>query len=150
MIPPGVVTPAGAADRFSVFTPYHRRWSATQHREPQPAPRRLRLPDSLDPGRVPEQNDICPGPTSPDLLKGGETEGRRRAARWNDTGVAAYDDHDALARDNTSRLSPYLHFGCLSPVELVAHADRRRTGVDAFLRQICWRDFHHHVLAARP
>ncbi|MQS10001.1 FAD-binding domain-containing protein, partial [Streptomyces alkaliphilus] len=54
-------------------------------------------------------------------------------------------------RPNTSRLSPHLHFGCVSPVELV----RRSRGVggagaEAFVRQVAWRDFHHQVLAARP
>jgi deoxyribodipyrimidine photo-lyase len=47
-------------------------------------------------------------------------------------------------------LSPYLHFGCVSPVELVGRADRRKRGVEPFLRQLAWRDFHHQVLAARP
>jgi deoxyribodipyrimidine photo-lyase len=35
-------------------------------------------------------------------------------------------------------------------VELVARSDRRRAGVDAFIRQLCWRDFYYQVLAARP
>jgi deoxyribodipyrimidine photo-lyase len=54
--------------------------------------------------------------------------------------------HDDLAADATSRLSPYLHFGCLSPVEILA-----RQGItDGFARQVAWRDFHAQVLAARP
>ena len=38
----------------------------------------------------------------------------------------------------------------MSPAEVVARAHRRRRGVDAFVRQVCWRDYHHQVLAARP
>jgi deoxyribodipyrimidine photo-lyase len=61
------------------------------------------------------------------------------------------DGHDDLAGDATSRLSPYLHFGCLSPVELVRRArERGGPGAEAFVRQLAWRDFHHQVLAARP
>jgi deoxyribodipyrimidine photo-lyase len=46
-------------------------------------------------------------------------------------------------------LSPYLHLGCLSPVEL-AHLAAQNGDGEAFLRQPCWRDFHHQVLAAFP
>jgi deoxyribodipyrimidine photo-lyase len=68
------------------------------------------------------------------------------------SGVRRYaDHHDDLPGDATSRLSPYLHFGCLSPLE-VLHAARHHQGegADAFVRQLCWRDFYAQVLAARP
>jgi deoxyribodipyrimidine photo-lyase len=86
------------------------------------------------------------------LAAGGETEGRKRLTTWLRAGVTAYEDrHDDLAGDATSRLSPHLHFGTLSPVELVHRA--RRTGgpgAEAFVRQLAWRDFDRQVLAARP
>ena len=59
------------------------------------------------------------------------------------------DNHDALGRDRTSRLSPYLHFGCLSPREIEERLPRGK-GPEAFRRQLCWRDFHHHVLLHFP
>ena len=85
-------------------------------------------------------------------MAGGETAGRERMHRWLRDGIADYDDdHDALGNDNTSRLSPYLHFGCVSPVELVREAGEQRSSAAAsFVRQVAWRDFHHQVLAARP
>jgi deoxyribodipyrimidine photolyase len=46
-------------------------------------------------------------------------------------------------------LSPYLHFGCVSPRELesqLADGD----GEQAFRRQLCWRDFYAHVLLFNP
>jgi deoxyribodipyrimidine photo-lyase len=148
--PPCDIT-TGNGEPFSVFTPYHRRWLQHHVRDLSPTPRRITIPNTLSHGRPPTKDEICPGGTSPDLMTGGETEARKRAKRWYDGGVAHYeDDHDVLARDNTSRLSPYLHFGCISPVELVRRADRRTKGTDAFIRQLCWRDFHHQVLAARP
>ena len=152
VVAPGDVTPSGGGDHFAVFSPYHRRWERAGMRKPLPAPDRLTLPAGLDRGTLPTQADICPGPTSPDLLPGGETAGRTRARDWYDGNVAEYGDagHDELAGDGTSRLSPYLHFGCVSATELVARGDRRRRGVDAFLRQLAWRDFYHQVLAARP
>jgi len=87
------------------------------------------------------------------LLRGGESAGAERARKWLRNGLEGYDGsgHDDLAADATSRLSPYLHFGCISARALAARA-RERGGEDAeaFVRQLCWRDFYAQLLAARP
>jgi deoxyribodipyrimidine photo-lyase len=72
--------------------------------------------------------------------------------RWLRGPIGSYDvHHDRLAGKGTSRLSPYLHFGAVSPVELVRRAGSLRSaGAGEFVRQVAWRDFHHQVLAARP
>jgi deoxyribodipyrimidine photo-lyase len=57
--------------------------------------------------------------------------------------------HDALGADRTSRLSPYLHLGCVSPRELEERLPRGK-GPDAFRRQLCWRDFYQQVLLHHP
>ncbi len=45
---------------------------------------------------------------------------------WLAGPIDRYEElHDDLAGDATSRLSPYLHFGCVSPAELVHRATRR-------------------------
>ncbi len=49
----------------------------------------------------------------------------------------------------TSRLSAYLRFGCISPIEL-ARAALPRPGGEEFCRQLAWRDFFHQVTAAFP
>ena len=138
VIPPGQVHPAGS-DHYRVFTPYWRAWSAAGRRDELPAPTRITLPDGISPGRVPA------GGPSTGLMIGGETEGRRRLACWEDVSDGYALAHDDLAGDRTSRLSPYLHFGCLSAVTV---ADRIRS--EAFVRQLCWRDFYHQVLRAFP
>lgn len=144
VVPPGAVTAKGK-DHMAVFTPYHRRWLRHPKRTPLAAPRQLQLP-RLAKGKLPDADDICRGDIAPDLLPGGETEARKRMTAWLRGDVEDYDEgHDDLGGDRTSRLSAYLHFGCLSPVELV-----HRAGNDAFIRQVAWRDFHHQVLAARP
>jgi deoxyribodipyrimidine photo-lyase len=56
--------------------------------------------------------------------------------------------HDDLPGDGTSRLSPYLRWGCLSPLAL-AEAGRDRNA-EAFVRQLCWRDFYYQVTRAFP
>ncbi|MEV8362231.1 cryptochrome/photolyase family protein [Streptomyces niveus] len=149
VLPPGAVTPQGS-DHFAVFTPYFRRWSQEQPRGVLAAPRSVRVPAGAGSGRVPARAEVSG--VSEGLAEGGETAGRKRFADWKRAGLATYDDgHDDLAGDVTSRLSPHLHFGTLSPTELVARARRAGgSGAEAFVRQLCWRDFHHQVLAARP
>jgi deoxyribodipyrimidine photo-lyase len=66
-------------------------------------------------------------------------------------GLPTYGErrHD-LAAGGSSQLSPYLHFGCVSPLELTAEASSRAGGGDAFVRQLCWRDFYADLLYASP
>ncbi|GGJ90927.1 deoxyribodipyrimidine photo-lyase [Streptomyces camponoticapitis] len=148
-LPPGAVTPNGS-DHFAVFTPYFRRWSRERPRDVLAAPRTVPVPATIGSDRVPARADTAG--VSEGLAEGGEKAGRKRFAAWKRSGLAAYEDgHDDLAGDMTSRLSPHLHFGTLSPTELVVRARRAGgAGAEAFVRQLCWRDFHHQVLAARP
>ena len=150
VVPPGELHPSGGGDHYRVFTPYWRAWSAQRWRAPAPAPRALALPDGLDPGPLPALADLARGEVSPDLVPGGEAAGRRRWHAWRRRGLAAYADrHDDLPGDRTSRIGPYIHFGCLSPLELATGA-LDGPGGEAFARQLCWRDFHHQVTAAFP
>jgi deoxyribodipyrimidine photo-lyase len=149
IVPPGAVTPAGG-DHFKVFTPYFRAWDGAPLRAPAPRPRRLRAPSGLRVGRLPVAGSLLRGPLSPGRAPGGEGEGRRLMRSFLRGGLAGYEDaHDDLPGDATSGLSPYLRFGCLSALELLGEA-RSRPGGEAFARQLCWRDFHHQVLAAFP
>lgn len=147
--PPGEVTPA-RSDHFAVFTPYFRRWSELHVRKPLSAPSRVTVPEGVRSEAVPERRRVRG--VSPGLGGGGEHEGRRLFAAWLSNGLAQYADRqDDLAGDATSRLSPHLHFGTLSPTEIVHRArEQGGPGAEAFVRQVCWRDFHHQVLAARP
>ena len=149
VVPAGDLT-ASDGDHFKVFTPYWRRWSVTDLRAVEDAPRKLSLPPGTTKGRLPKLEDLAAGDTSPDLAKGGEEEARRRLTSWNGSGVGDYDqNHDDLAGDATSRLSPFLHFGCVSPLECLERA-RDNDNDHSFARQLCWRDFHHQVTAAFP
>jgi deoxyribodipyrimidine photo-lyase len=147
-VPPGVVAPDGK-DHFAVFSPYHRRWSEQPMRPVLDPPARLASPD-VRKGRIPAADSLCKGKRAPFLPQGGEAAGRHRMQAWVRSSVAAYADrHDDLPGDETSRISPYLHFGCVSPVELIAAAGRS-PGAHAFVRQLAWRDFNLQLLAARP
>jgi deoxyribodipyrimidine photo-lyase len=148
VVPPGELRPTGG-DHFRVFTPFWRQWSDAELRAVRRVPRRLSTPETIAAGSLPRLGDLVRGGLSPDLPAGGEEQGRRRLDRWLGAGLAGYGDlRDDLAADGTSRLSPYLHFGCLSPREVVERA--RKPSADPFLRQLAWRDFFHQLLAARP
>ncbi|MFF7331249.1 cryptochrome/photolyase family protein [Streptomyces sp. NPDC090306] len=148
-VAPGAVTPA-SSDHFAVFTPYFRRWSDHGLRDVLGAPRTVRVPDDVESEQLPSRDSLSG--VSEGLAEGGEAEGRTRFAAWLRDGIAAYEDrHDDLPGDATSRLSPHLHFGTLSPVELTQRSRRAGgPGAEAFVRQLAWRDFHRQVLAARP
>jgi deoxyribodipyrimidine photo-lyase len=147
-VEPGRITPHDR-DHFAVFTPYHRRWSQIGLREPLPVPTGLSLP-RINTGRLPPAGDLHPEAPAAGLARGGEAAAREHLDAWLSGPVESYADrHDDLAGDDTSRLSPWLHFGCLSATELV-HRAGDDPGSAAFSRQVAWRDFHHQVLAARP
>jgi deoxyribodipyrimidine photo-lyase len=152
IVGPGELRPTGG-DHFRVFTPYWNRWRELPLRPAAPPPRRIALPRGLGRGplgRLPILRELVADVPSPDLVAGGESRGRARLDTWLRRGLERYPErHDDLAADGTSRLSPYLHFGCLSPVE-VARRAAGRPGGEAFIRQLCWRDFHHQVAAAFP
>jgi deoxyribodipyrimidine photo-lyase len=150
VVEPGAITPAGGANHFAVFTPYYRRWLDAQRRALHAPPRQITMPPvTSDP--LPSADELCSGRRSPQLPRGEETAGRRVLSDWLAGPIADYEQaHDDLAAGGTSRLSPYLHFGCVSATEAVHAADVNTPGGAAFIRQLAWRDFHHQVLAARP
>jgi deoxyribodipyrimidine photo-lyase len=104
-------------------------------------------------------------PTAPDWAGGlrqawrpGEGPGRERLEAFVDDDLRAYGrDRDRPEPGATSRLSPYLHFGEVSPRQ-VWHAVRHRIeadtvsahGGEAFLRELGWREFCAQVLVDHP
>ena len=147
--PGDVLTKAGKPQ--TVFSPYHRAWLDTSRRTVDNAPRKLPpLPSGLAKGRIPSLDSLGLAQEVEQPARGGEQAARRRMRAFFDGPVRDYvDDHDALGRDNTSRLSPYLRFGCLSPREL-EEALPRGDGPAAFRRQLCWRDFYAQLLLHHP
>jgi len=146
IVPPDELAPSGR-DHYRVFSAYHRVWSSVPRRQVEAAPGRLRVRHDVELTALPNLDELVERSASRDLPRGGETAGRERLERWLDDGLARYADaRDDLGPDATSRLSPYLHFGCISPLEVA----ERTAGSSAFVRQLCWRDFCHQLLAANP
>ena len=145
VVPPGEAKPAGGG-HYRVFTPYWRAWRAATWRRGCPVPQGIQMPAVERIGCIPAAGDGA----SPDLAPGGERAGRQRFVSWRRGQLAGYDqNHDDLASDATSRLSAYLRFGCVSPLE-VAIGALDRPGGEEFCRQLAWRDFFYQVTAAFP
>ncbi len=147
VIEPGEVVPVGK-EVYSVFTPFYRAWAQAPRRDLLPAPVRVIVPPGIDPGARPAPDSVLP--ESIDLAPGGETAGRKHMESYLVGNARHYADvRDDMAADGTSRLSPYLRFGCLSASELVSEA-RAVRGADDLVRQLAWRDFYAHLLAHDP
>ena len=141
----------GEGRPYTVFSPFHRRWLEAPRRDVLGPPRSVPpLPSAVRKGRIPSLGSLGLERDVAEPPRGGEAAGRDRLTRFLAEGVARYADRrDEVGRQGTSRLSPYLHFGCVSAREVEDRLPRGR-GAEAFRRQLCWRDFHHHVLLHFP
>ena len=140
---------------YTVFTPYHRAWSQAPRREVRDRPRALPpSPSKLRHGRIPSLDKLGLEQEVSDPAPGGERAGRELLSSFLSDRVGHYRDlHDALADSGTSRLSPYLHFGCLSAREIeerLPHGGAAGAGAGEFHRQLCWREFYAQVLRSFP
>jgi deoxyribodipyrimidine photo-lyase len=113
-----------------------------------PPPENLGTPE-VDGVGVPDE----PVPPADPPFPAGEGEARRRLASFVEEGLADYArSRDRLDGDVTSRLSPYLRFGMLSPREAVAAALATGEGEGArvWVDELIWREFFAGLLAHFP
>jgi deoxyribodipyrimidine photo-lyase len=139
----------GAGGPYTVFSPFHRRWTGEPRRDVLGAPRKLPGP-RLGGDGIPSLEELGLRQEVDEPLPGGETAARRRLTNFLRGPIEHYRRRaDILGEDRSSRLSPYLHFGCVSPREVEARLPEG-DAADAFRRQLAWRDFYHHVLLRFP
>ena len=135
----------GGGTPYKVFTPFSKAWSAHGWPAPSPAPASVAWTDGVPTDGLPDSP-----PTAAHLPEPGEAAAERSARRFWDDGLAAYDrDRNDPGADATSRLSPYLKWGCIHPRQLLAElggAKPERT----FRTELCWREFYADVLHHRP
>ncbi|MBX6421192.1 MAG: deoxyribodipyrimidine photo-lyase [Nevskia sp.] len=158
-----------AGTPYRVFTPFWRaldaHWRArfAAGRAPRPAPRAIPSPN-----RSPESLPLPALELLPRVRwdrapiahwQPGETGAQARLREFLDRALAHYRrERDFPAVPATSRLSPHLHFGEISPwtvvwqVQTAQVADPRLDSAEAegFVRQLGWRDFAHHLLYHFP
>ena len=130
---------------FKVFTPFYRAWVAHGWRAPAPnVAGRVDWVTSID------SIDIPNDPRLPEQLflpDAGEQAAVQAWRRFRTSRLAGYrDDRDRPDLDRTSRMSPYLKWGCIHPRTMLAGLD----GDDTFQREIAWREFYAAVLHHFP
>ena len=138
-------------DPYTVFTPFHRNWLRQPRRDVLGMPATLPPPGaSRGFGRLPSLRSLGLESDVAEPMPGGESAARTALRRFLDGHVDEYAErNDVLAGGSVSRLSPYLHFGCISPREVedrLGSSDSEQ----AFRRQLCWRDFYAHLLGHFP
>ena len=145
----------GQGRPYTVFTPFYRNWDGVPRREVLDPPKRIAMPAGTRHGRVPALASLGLEQEVAEPAPGGETAGLARLAGFLDGAVRDYDSgRDQAGDDVSSRLSPYLRFGCLSPRavedQLPGGNERCAGEAEAFRRQLGWRDFYQHVLVHHP
>jgi deoxyribodipyrimidine photo-lyase len=134
-----------------VFTPFWKQWLDVQRRDLAAKLSHLQLPDNIAVGKMPTLADLSEeDKLSPQVLPGGERAARKHLKNFLKDKIDTYHQgNNDMALDNTSRLSPYLHFGCLSPREIETMLPDT-AGARAWHRQLCWREFYHYVVLHFP
>ncbi len=150
----------GSGERFAVFTPFFRALSgAGTPRDPLPAPAAIdgwagevRSEDLADLGLLPTKPDWSGGMA--DTWTPGEKGAHRRLDDFVQHRLAGYAAHrDEPAVEASSRLSPHLKFGEISPYQLwhrVQGADAPADVRMKFLTELGWRDFDYDLLETHP
>ena len=143
----------GSGQFFKIYSPF---WRALQQHLPPPAP--LAAPAELQPPAKWPASDRLEDwsllPTRPDWATGfdwcvGEAAARDTVERFAAQVGAYQEQRDLPAEEGTSRLSPHLHFGEISPAS-VWHGVRGQAAADKFSKEMAWRDFTSGTIRARP
>ena len=154
-------TKNGSGNPFQVFTPYWRKSRPIIYREPA----------KYSPPKLLFYNSPIPKHSLDDLgLLPDHSWHNKLADHWVVTESAAHEQlertvnevtHSYATRrnhpsvDGTSRLSPYLAWGLISPRQichgvLQADAEGSQRGENKFLVEIGWREFSYHLLYHFP
>ncbi len=155
LMPPGSVT-TGAGGIFKIYTPFSR--AILVHMppaEPTPAPAQIAAPSVWPPSDALDDWQLLP--TRPNWATGFEAEwtpGEDGAVAR----LAAFADHAArydLARnlpseEGSSRLSPHLHFGEISPATVWHGVSGSGAGRETYRKELIWRDFAQNLICLYP
>ena len=148
---------------FKVYTPFWRAISGGSVRRSLPAPKSIMDFDGSVAGD--QLQDWALRPTRPDWAGGlRETweQGQAIAMKklksfFKGAGAEYHNDRDRPDRLGTSRLSPHLHFGEISPSmcwhAALAEAGRNELaerGLEVFRKELVWREFSYHLLYHWP
>ncbi|MDX2264658.1 MAG: deoxyribodipyrimidine photo-lyase [Hyphomicrobiales bacterium] len=152
-----------SGEPFKVFTPYYKTVLARgEPRAPKPAPETLAAPKTW-----PKSENLDSWgfqPTKPDWAGGmraawtpGEAGAHARLQEFTTAIMRGYgESRNMPGQDGTSRLSPHLAFGEISPhqvwmaVSAAAETAGASGGAESYLREIVWREFSYQLLFHNP
>lgn len=150
---------------YRVFTPYFRKGclAATPPRVPLAKPGRINF-FSLQISFAKKIADLALLPESPkwdqkmmSYWTVGENAAYERLNQFLDTGLKGYKEgRNIPSRQHTSRLSPHLQFGEISPNQIWYAAEsaglyhKAENDMDCFLSELGWREFSHSLLYYHP
>ncbi|MCB8915047.1 MAG: deoxyribodipyrimidine photo-lyase [Thermoleophilales bacterium] len=138
---------------YTVFSPFNRAWQETERRPAEERPESLSLAEDIEPGELPSLADLGmePGRAGIGSFEPGEGAARSAARKFLNDGLSEYEDRRNLPSGGSSRLSPWIRWGCLSPLELETKLGRRTgEGPRSFRSELAWRDFYASVIANYP
>jgi deoxyribodipyrimidine photo-lyase len=139
-----------AGTPHKVFTPFWKQWLGVGRRELAKTPKSIKLPPKIEIGELPKIDSlVIKSELSPKVLKGGEKKARQQLKKFLDSGIENYHQGNNDLSTPTSLLSPYLHFGCLSPREIETMLPDNK-GARAWHRQLCWREFYNNIIFNFP
>ncbi len=153
----------GQGDPYKVFTPFWKNASARLgDAAPLPAPGHLpNLPDAAAGDSLTDWR-LLPRITWDGGLRAswqpGEAGAQARLRRFLDEAIGGYRERrDFPGEIGTSKLSPHLHFGEISPRQIRAAIEGAdpgratwRDNAAFYLRELGWREFSHHLLYHFP
>lgn len=148
----------GDGNPFRVFTPFWKAARESAVRAPLPAP------ESVDWAAAASENlgSWRLLPTKPDWADGlrqswhpGETGAHDQLESFVDERLASYHRRDEPAVEATSRLSPHLSFGEISPFQIWERVNAdvpagAKKNIAKFLSEVGWREFNANILFHCP
>ena len=155
--PPGTIE-KGAGGPYTVFTPYSRTWLAKPPHDPLPRPKKLMGSADAKGTALPSLRDLGLAELDVPLPLGGEKAAQELLRSFVSKNLKHYEStRNFPQEDSTSRLSPHLRFGTISPRTVLAAARRVRAEdpsskkqVDVFISELIWRDFYKQILWEFP
>jgi deoxyribodipyrimidine photo-lyase len=133
---------------FRVFSPFYRAWRGHGWAPPSPAPAEIGWVRGLRSYPVVLPDDP---PLTAALPPAGEAAALARLDDFLATQAGDYaDERDDPAADATTRLSPYLKYGCIHPRTILARLGRSHPhesqAHEKLRSELAWREFYADVL----
>ena len=151
--PPGAVVTQNDTP-YSVFTPFKRRWLTLTHADfltPLPPPKPVG--DAIEPTL--SLTGMTEGGER--LFLPGEKAAHKALSQFSAGAMTAYEKgRDLPGQAGTSKLSPYLAIGTLSPNQCLTAALKvngnslAEGSAASWINEIIWREFYKHVIALYP